>query len=131
MKKTAEIVEALKRMGYNPEIDEDGDVYLVYEMKAILFLMDDDGESYCSVRLLKVYEMDEEDALKVLAACNKLNRERRVVKTYIEEDFKSISAAYEFYYDDNSSLDNNIEKALALLGIIRTLFRRTLVELSE
>ena len=131
MTKKEEIIAALKRMGYNPEIDEDGDVYLIYEMKAILFLMDEDNESYCSVRLIKVYEMNEEDALKVLAACNKLNRERRVIKTYIEDDFKSISAAYEFYYDDEKSLDNNIEKALALLGIIRTLFRRTLVELSE
>ena len=65
----------------------------------------------------------------VLAACNKLNRDIRIVKYYMDDDFKSVTATCEFFYNDNESLECFLEKSLGIIAVVRTLFKREMAEL--
>ena len=130
MTKKEEIIAALKRMGYTPEYDEDGDIVLIYQMKALLLLPGKEDESYLSVILPSFLDVKEGDESLTLAVCNKLNRALKVVKTYLDENFKSVTSVCEFYYTDDSSLEDGIENALNVLGVIRTIYRRTVDDFS-
>ena len=130
MTKKEEIIAALKRMGYNPEYDEDGDIVLIYQMKALLMLPGKEDESYLSVILPSFLDIKEGDESLTLAVCIKLNRELKVVKLYLDENFKTVTSVCEFYYTDDSSLEDGIENALNVLGVIRTIYRRTVDDFS-
>ena len=123
------IFETLQRMGYNPEIDEDGDIMMYYQMKIIYLFPSRDEDSYICMMLPKFYEVAEGRESAVLAACNKLNRDIRIVKYYIDDDFKSVTATCEFFYNDNESLECFIEKSLGVIAVVRTLFKREMAEL--
>jgi hypothetical protein len=66
-----------------------------------------------------------------LATCNKITRELKLVKVYVDQTFKNVSANSEFYYTDEESMKNNIENSLRILGIVRTLYRNTRKEFIE
>lgn len=130
MTKKEEIIAALKRMGYNPEYDEDGDIVLIYQMKTLYLFPGKEDESYLSVMLPRYFDIKEGDESLTLAVCNKMNRELKVVKTYLDENFKTVTSVCEFYYTDDSSLEDGIENALNVLGVIRTIYRRTVDDFS-
>ena len=64
-----------------------------------------------------------------LAVCNKLTRDLRLAKVYVDQTFKYVSANCEFYYTDEASLKLNIENSLKILGVVRTLYKKTQDEL--
>ena len=66
-----------------------------------------------------------------LATCNKITRELKLIKVYVEPTFKSVTANSEFYYTDEESLKNNIEQSLRILGVVRTQYRNTKREFME
>ena len=80
--------------------------------------------------LPRYFDIKEGDESLTLAVCNKMNRELKVVKTYLDENFKNVTSVCEFYYTDDSSLEDGIEKALQVLGVIRTIYRRTVDDFS-
>lgn len=129
MDKKEEITNSLKRMGYNPVYDEDGDVKLTYQMKSIFFFPGEEDESYVSTLLPKFFDIEEGQESMALAACNKLNRELKVIKMYLDNDFKTVSCAGEFYYLNDASLEDSISKVLGLLGVAKTFFKRAFDEL--
>ncbi len=131
MTKKEEIIAALKRMGYSPESDDEGDIVLMYQMKILYLFPGNEDESYVSVMLPRFHDIKEDEESLTLAVCNKLNRELKVVKTYLDEGFKSITAVCEFYYNDDDSLENGIKKSLNVIGVIRTFFRRAIEDLSD
>ena len=81
--------------------------------------------------LPQFYEIEEGQETVVLAVCNKMTRELKLAKVYIDQTFKSVSAACEFFYANEESLEQNIRHSLELLGVVRGIFRRDLDELSE
>ena len=46
MKKKENLVAVLERMGYNPKYDDDGDVLILYQMKHVYFLLNEEEEDY-------------------------------------------------------------------------------------
>jgi predicted double-glycine peptidase len=118
-------------MGYPPKIDDDGDIMVVYQLKNIYVLTGDEEEAYISMMLPQFYEIEEGQETVVLAVCNKMTRELKLAKVYIDQTFKSVSAACEFFYANEESLEQNIRHSLELLGVVRGIFRRDLDELSE
>ena len=68
-----------EKMGYCPEVDEDGDIRVAYQLKTIYVMTGDDDE---------------------------------------------------FFYSGKKSLEQNLEKSLELLGVVRTVFRNDMEELS-
>ena len=131
MTKKELMMSVLERIGYPPKIDDDGDIMVCYQLKTIYVLTGDEEETYISMMLPQFYEIEEGQETVVLAVCNKMTRELKLAKVYIDQTFKSVSAACEFFYANEESLEQNIRHSLELLGVVRGIFRRDLDELSE
>ena len=120
-----------EKMGYCPEIDEDGDIKFAYQLKTIYVMTADDDEPYVSVMLPQFHDIEEGKETIALAVCNKMTRELKFAKVYIDQTFNHVTATCEFYYSSKKSLLQNLERSLELLGVIRTVFRNDMDELSE
>jgi len=119
-----------EKMGYCPEIDEDGDISVAYQLKTIYVMTGDEDEQYVSVMLPQFHEIEDGKETLALAVCNKMTRELKFAKVYVDQTFKHVTATCEFFYSGKKSLTQNLEKSLELLGVVRTVFRNDMEELS-
>lgn len=119
-----------EKMGYCPEVDEDGDIRVAYQLKTLYVLTGDDDEQYVSVMLPQFHEIEDGKETLALAVCNKMTRELKFAKVYVDQTFKNVTATCEFFYNGKKSLEQNLEKAFELLGVVRTVFRNDMEELS-
>lgn len=131
MNKKELILKTLEKMGHSPEVDNDGDIMLHYQMKTIYVLTGDEEEPYISMMLPQFHEVEEGQETLVLAVCNKMTRELKLAKVYIDQTFKNVTATCEFYYANEESLEQNLRNALQMLGVVRTVFRNDMAELAE
>lgn len=132
MTKTEQIVEVLERMGYKPLFDEDGDILIRYQLKHFYFFYNEaDEDQFIQIVHPQFAELEEGDETIHLAACNKVTRETKMVKVFVDQTFKNVTASCEFFYSDEDDLEMNIAKALRILGVIRTSYRNVVRELSE
>ena len=131
MNKKELILQTLEKMGYKPEIDEDGDILIRYQMKSIFVFVGDEEDSYVAVLLPQFREIEEGEETLVLATCNKMTRELKLVKVFVDQTFKNVSASCEFFYANEESLENSLDKSLQMLGVVRSQFRKNKTELSE
>ena len=125
------ILSALEKMGYSPEVDDDGDIYFRYQLKNLYVMMGDEDEQYVVMMMPQFIEIEEGDETLSLALCNKLTREVKMAKVYVDANLKSVTASCEFFYVGQEDMDNNIEHSLEILGIIRTAFNKAKEELAE
>lgn len=119
-----------EKMGYCPEVDEDADIRVAYQLKTIYVMTGDDDEQYVSVMLPQFHEIEDGKETLALAVCNKMTRELKFAKVYVDQTFKNVTATCEFFYSGKKSLEQNLEKSLELLGVVRTVFRNDMEELS-
>lgn len=131
MNKKELILKTLEKMGHNPEVDNDGDIMLHYQMKTIYVLTGDEEEPYISMMLPQFHEVEEGQETLVLAVCNKMTRELKFAKVYIDQTFKNVTATCEFYYANEESLEQNLRNSLQMLGVVRTVFRNDMAELAD
>lgn len=131
MKKKELILATLEKMGYSPEVDNDGDIRLLYQMKTIYVMTGDEEDPYISMMLPQFHEIEDGQETMVLAVCNKLTRELKLAKVYVDQTFKNVTATCEFFYANNEALEQNLRNSLQMLGVVRTVFRKDLAELSE
>lgn len=131
MNKKELILKTLEKMGYSPEVDNDGDIMLHYQMKTIYVLTGDEEEPYISMMLPQFHEVEEGQETLMLAVCNKMTRELKFAKVYIDQTFKNVTATCEFYYANEESLEQNLRNSLQMLGVIRTVFRNNMAELAD
>ena len=104
-----------------------------------MFLMIDNGFScslflqvpYISMLLPQFHEVEDGEEALMVAVCNKMTREYKLMKVYIDQTFKNVSASCEFYYASDEDLGLNMSKALHMLGVVRSAFREELSELAE
>ena len=59
-----------------------------------------------------------------------MTRELKFAKVYVDQTFKNVTATCEFFYSGKKSLEQNLEKSLELLGVVRTVFRNDMEALS-
>ena len=127
MTKHEMVVSVLQSLGLKPQIDEDGDLFVRYQMKAFYVMgTNSDDEDSIAVVFPQMYEIDEGEETKVLAACNKTTREIKLVKVYIDQSLKNVTASCEFYYNDEGSLKICLDKAIEILGMVRLTFINTM-----
>ena len=125
------ILQVLEKMGHKPEIDNDGDIQLRYQMKTIFVLIGNEDEQYISVMLPQFHEIADGEETLVLAVCNKMTRELKLAKVYVDQTFKNVSATCEFFYSNEEDLERCLAHSLELLGVVRSVFRKNKTELSE
>lgn len=121
------VVSVLQSLGFKPQIDDDGDIFDRYQMKTFYVMgANSDDEDYLVVVFPQMYEVDEGEETKVLAACNKITREIKLAKVYIDQTLKNVSASCEFYYNGEESLKTCLDKAIEILGMVRLTFIKTM-----
>ncbi len=121
---------ALESLGYKPQEDQDGDIFIRYQMKTLYFQAEEsEEEPYAAVVLPQFHSFDEEEAIKTLTVCNKLTRELKMIKVVIDHTLRSTTAICEFYFTDEESLKNSLKHAIHIIGLIRMKFYETLREL--
>ena len=123
MTKKEMIVKVLDEMGFKLHEDEDGDLMFRYQMKNIYTVIGDESEQYLVLVMPQFCELEDGEEHVALAVCNKMTRELKLDKVYVDHTFKNVSASCEFYYTDENSLKTNIENGLNVLGIVRTFYR--------
>ena len=131
MNKKELILQILEKMGYKPEIDNDGDIMFRFQMKSVFVMTGDEDEKYVSVMLPQFHEIVDGEEPLVLAVCNKMSRELKQVKVYIDQTFENVTATCEFFYTNEESLKECLAHALELLGVVRSVFKKNKKELSE
>lgn len=124
-------MKAIESLGYKPGIDDDGDVYVRYQMKTIYFIVGKEDNQFVSAVYPQFMDIEEGEDTLTLATCNKMSREMRFVKVFIGYDLKSVSAVCDFFYTDMECMKINVEHSLNVLGIIRSTYNRTKAELTE
>ena len=131
MNKKEQLMSMLQGMGYSPEYDEDGDIRMLYQMKHICFLLQEDNEeNYLSVMLPQFVEIEEGEEHLALAVCNKMTRELKMAKVYVDHTFKAVSGACEFFFANEEALEYSIKMSLRTIGVLRSLYLRNKKELS-
>lgn len=123
MTKKEMIVKVLDEMGFKLHEDEDGDLMFRYQMKNIYTVIGDESEQYLVLVMPQFCELEDGEEHVALAVCNKMTRELKLAKVYVDHTLKNVSASCEFYYTDENSLKTNIENGLNVLGIVRTFYR--------
>ena len=127
MTKYEMVVSVLQSLGLKPQIDDDGDIFVRYQMKTFYVMgANSDDEDYLVVVFLQMYEVNEGEETKVLAVCNKITREIKLTKVYIDQTLKNVSASCEFYYNGEESLKTCLDKAIEILGMVRLTFIKTM-----
>ena len=122
---------ALQKLGYTPEVDEDGDLYFRFQMKTLFILLGNEDENFVIVQFPQFAEVEEEETTLTLMLCNKISRDIKLAKVYIDDTLKYLTASCEFYYTDEESIDMNLQHALGGLGMIRSLFREAKAEMES
>lgn len=132
MTKQELVISALEEMGLKPQIDDDGDILVRYQMKRY-YVMGTRAEDRNELMVLysQFFDVEEGEEIKMLTACNILTRNLTVTKVYIERTLKDVSASYEFDYFDEAAIRPSLEKAFASLALVRPALRQQLDELSE
>ncbi len=130
MTKQELIINTLEKIGYHPELDADGDVMFRYQMKYLYVMNTRDDEPFVTLLFPQFREVESGKELLVLGVCNKLTRDLKLAKVYIDRTFKNVTASCDFYYINEESLEDNIKRSLHLLSSIRTMFNREFKELS-
>lgn len=130
MDKKEMILSVLEKKGLKPEIDNDGDILIRYQMKSIFVIVGNVEDTYVAVLLPQFHEIADGEETLVLATCNKMTRDLKLVKVYVDQTFKNVSATCEFFYCDEKSLEESIGHSLELLGVARSVFRKNKTELS-
>ena len=120
-----EMVVSVLRL--KPQIDDDGDIFVRYQMKTFYVMgANSDDEDYLVVIFPQMYEVNEGEETKVLAACNKITREIKLAKVYIDQTLKNVTASCEFYYNGEESLKTCFDKSIEILGMVRLTFIKTM-----
>ncbi|MCD7722285.1 MAG: hypothetical protein LUI09_08690 [Prevotellaceae bacterium] len=130
-KKREAIVSALRELGLRPTVDEEGDVRFTYEMKTLYALAGDEEEPYVVLLLPQFHTVGEEELSACLVASNKLTRELRLAKVFVDEQMRHVSALCDFLYHDEATLKEALRRSARALAVVGSLFRRTMLELGE
>lgn len=132
MSKKENLATILQGMGYTPQYDDDGDIHIVYQMKHVFFLLnEEDEDNYLAILLPQFIDIEEGDESLTLAICNKMTRELKLAKVYVDQTFKTVSATCEFYYANDEALEYSIRKSLRLISLIRSQYQQNRGELTK
>lgn len=120
-----QVWSTLEAMGYRPKLDEEGDIMIRYQMKEVYVMVfeEEDDAPFINVMLPQFYKMEDGEEMLVLALCNKMTRNMKMVKTYIDESYTKVSAACHFFHTNEEALEKNLGHSLRILGTMRTRFR--------
>lgn len=131
MSKKETLTKALENLGYSPKEDEDGDLFFRYQLKNMCVIVGEEDDNYVLLYYPQFHELEEGEEKLALTVCNKLTRDFKIVKVYIDQTLKNISASYEFFYFNEESLEQNLDRGLSILGVVHNMYGRTMAEFTK
>lgn len=118
MAENAYVMNALRELHYVPQLDEDDEMYIWYQMKKVYFHVNEAKDpNYVNMWLDKVGDVEKGEELLYLTACNRATREMKSLKYYLDEEMSEVQVNIGFYYLGPDSLRYAIGKYLALMGV--------------
>ena len=110
-------IDVMKDIKLNPLIDQDGDVE--FETTAmggikLVAIIDADHPEFLRIAIPGLSMVTKSNRLKVLEACNYVNLNSKVVKTYISSSQEYVWAAYEMVMPSLNKKDLSLIVAIAL-----------------
>ena len=126
MAKLDEIINYLQGEGLMPRKDEDGDILFKYQMKNFIIFDTTDDEQYLQIALPGIYDVNEENLVEVLAACNNVSRSIKVAKAIVTGDNSSVWVVYESMLDTTPVYGDIIPRSLEILLAAQRSFYETI-----
>lgn len=131
MNKKELTLSVLEEMGYSPEVDDDGDIFFRYQMKSMFVMMGNEEEDYVVVMMPQFADVESDEETLNLIVCNKITREMKIAKVYLEKNLQAVTATCEFFYKNAEDFKNSMEHSLEILGVIRTAYNHVKSEMKE
>ena len=98
--------------GLRPQIDNDGVLYFKYQMLNFVIIWSEDDAPFLRILLPVIWSIDNEaEAEQVLIACNKVNMQRKVIKTFTTNNntFMSVELLVQDDFDPSQILERSLE----------------------
>ena len=111
------VMKSLKKLGLQPELEEDGDVSFNYQGEALYVAMEDEDVPFISIVNPVVGSIETDDEKRcAMFVCDRINRTARLVKAFTCDDMGRIEIDADMYYDSQKGLDFQIMRGLRMMG---------------
>lgn len=128
MKTIENVLSVLKEQGLTPIVDQNM-LSFSYKKLNFLYLQDEEDDTYFSMYIPGICEVDSKNESVVLQAVNQVNGTMRMVKLAVHGSFVWIGVELSVY--ENSSVINAVRNSLDLLCEALRQFIDLLCELSD
>jgi hypothetical protein len=113
MSRKEEIMDYLRAQGFRPELDEDGDIRVKYQMLNFIIFDNSSDENYLQIALPFIYEASDDKLIDALLACNEVSKGRKVIKGVMINN--NAWLFFEVLIDKNPDYDDIIPRGLEML----------------
>lgn len=108
-----ELIAYLKAQGLQPEVEDFG-IFFRYQMRNFWFLTDDEDQQYLRLIMPGIMDVDENNRLDVLEACNMVSKDIKVAKCFISDN-SDVWISCEQLLDADPKFDDILPRSLNIL----------------
>jgi hypothetical protein len=112
MKMIDNVMEVLQKQGFLPQREDFG-IMFKYQMINFLYLFDENDETYFSMYVPYIFEVDDENIDDVLKAINIINNEMKVLKLVVNAN--NVWCCFEEKLTENTDIEEIVSFAVVSL----------------
>ncbi|MBR3938969.1 MAG: hypothetical protein IKJ67_03215 [Bacteroidales bacterium] len=113
MKMIDNVMEVLQKQGFLPQREDFG-IMFKYQMTNFLYLFDENDETYFSMYVPYIFEVDDENIDDVLKAINIINNEMKVLKLVVNAN--NVWCCFEEKLTENTDIEEIVSFAVVSLS---------------
>lgn len=112
MKMIDNVMEVLQKQGFLPQREDFG-IMFKYQITNFLYLFDENDETYFSMYVPYIFEVDDENIDDVLKAINIINNEMKVLKLVVNAN--NVWCCFEEKLTENTDIEEIVSFAVVSL----------------
>ncbi|MBO5838633.1 MAG: hypothetical protein J6R06_03060 [Bacteroidales bacterium] len=113
MKMIDNVMEVLQKQGFLPQREDFG-IMFKYQITNFLYLFDENDETYFSMYVPCIFEVDDENIDDVLKAINIINNEMKVLKLVVNAN--NVWCCFEEKLTENTDIEEIVSFAVVSLS---------------
>lgn len=113
MKMIDNVMEVLQKQGFLPQREDFG-IMFKYQITNFLYLFDENDETYFSMYVPYIFEVDDENIDDVLKAINIINNEMKVIKLVVNAN--NVWCCFEEKLTENTDIEEIVSFAVVSLS---------------
>lgn len=119
-----QIATEVESLGYKTQLDQDGNIHFVYQSKVIDVVLREYRDHSTCVRIFYpgLDSITDGNLVPCILTCNKVNRKIKLVKLFLDEKLKHVTAACESSSQNLEELRLFILEALRVFEFITTFY---------